>query len=85
MATLAIVITALNADSITYVNAIALAIGANVGTTLTTILASFASNENGKRVALIHFLFNLISATFITILIYQFIDLTDFISTIFRS
>ena len=79
-ATLAIVITALNADSITYVNAIALAIGANVGTTLTTILASFASNENGKRVALIHFLFNLISATFITILIYQFIDFTDFIA-----
>ena len=79
-ATLAIVITALNADSITYVNAIALAIGANVGTTLTTILASFAPNENGKRVALIHFLFNLISATFITILIYQFIDLTDFIA-----
>ena len=79
-ATLAIVITALNADSITYVNAIALAIGANVGTTLTTILASFASNENGKRVALIHLLFNLISATFITILIYQFIDLTDFIA-----
>ena len=79
-ATLAIVITALNADSITYVNAIALAIGANVGTTLTTILASFASNENGKRVALIHFLFNLNSATFITILIYQFIDLTDFIA-----
>lgn len=79
-ATLAIVITALNADSITYVNAIALAIGANVGTTLTTILASFASNENGKRVALIHFLFNLISATFITVLIYQFIDLTDLIA-----
>ena len=79
-ATLAIVITALNADSITYVNAIALAIGANVGTTLTTILASFASNENGKRVALIHFLFNLISATFITIFIFQFIDLTDFIA-----
>ena len=79
-ATLAIVITALNADSITYVNAIALAIGANVGTTLTTILASFASNENGKRVALIHFLFNLISATFITILIFQFINLTDFIA-----
>ncbi|AYJ79964.1 Na/Pi cotransporter family protein [Aliarcobacter cryaerophilus] len=79
-ATLAIVITALNADSITYVNAIALAIGANVGTTLTTILASFASNENGKRVALIHFLFNIISATFITIFIYQFIDLTDFIA-----
>ncbi|PRM88471.1 sodium:pantothenate symporter [Aliarcobacter cryaerophilus] len=79
-ATLAIVITALNADSITYVNAIALAIGANVGTTLTTILASFASNENGKRVALIHLLFNLISATFITIFIFQFINLTDFIA-----
>ncbi|QEZ89299.1 sodium:phosphate symporter [Aliarcobacter cibarius] len=79
-ATLAIVITALNADSITYINALALAIGANVGTTLTTILASFTSNENGKRVALIHFLFNLISAIFITIFIYQFQGLTDFIA-----
>lgn len=79
-ATLAIVITALNADSITYVNALALAIGANVGTTLTAILASFTSNENGKRVALVHFIFNIVSATFITIFIFNFKDLVDFLA-----
>lgn len=79
-ATLAIVITALNADSITYINALALAIGANVGTTLTAILASFTSNENGKRVAFIHFIFNVISAIFITIFIFQFKDLVDFLA-----
>ncbi|MBL3519990.1 Na/Pi cotransporter family protein [Aliarcobacter lanthieri] len=79
-ATLAIVITALNADSITYVNALALAIGANVGTTLTAILASFTSNENGKRVALVHFIFNIVSASFITIFIFHFKDLVDFLA-----
>ncbi|RBQ30015.1 Na/Pi cotransporter family protein [Aliarcobacter vitoriensis] len=79
-ATLAIVITALNADSITYINALALAIGANVGTTLTAILASFTSNENGKRVALVHFIFNIVSAIFITIFIFNFKDLVDFLA-----
>ncbi|WP_418186654.1 Na/Pi cotransporter family protein [Aliarcobacter lanthieri] len=79
-ATLAIVITALNADSITYVNALALAIGANVGTTLTAILASFTSNENGKRVALVHFIFNIVSASFITIFIFHFKDLVDLLA-----
>ncbi|MDN5106703.1 Na/Pi symporter [Aliarcobacter butzleri] len=79
-ATLAIVITALNADSISYLNALALAIGANVGTTLTAILASFTSNENGKRVAFVHFTFNIISAIFVTIFIFQFQILVDFLS-----
>lgn len=79
-ATLAIVITALNADSISYINALALAIGANVGTTLTAILASFTSNENGKRVAFIHLVFNVISGIFITIFIFHFKDLVDFLA-----
>ena len=47
-ATLAIIITALSAGSIIYINALALVIGANIGTTFTAILASLASNENGK-------------------------------------
>ena len=79
-ATLAIIITALSAGSIIYINALALVIGANVGTTFTAILASLASNENGKRVAFAHFTFNIITATIITLLIYQFQDLVDYLA-----
>ena len=79
-ATLAIIITALSAGSIIYINAIALVIGANVGTTFTAILASLASNENGKRVAFAHFTFNIVTATIITLLIYQFQDLVDYLA-----
>ncbi|MDZ7819600.1 MAG: Na/Pi symporter [Aliarcobacter sp.] len=38
----------------------------NIGTTFTAILASLASNENGKRVAFAHFTFNIITAIIIT-------------------
>jgi phosphate:Na+ symporter len=79
-ATLAIIITALSAGSIIYINAIALAIGANIGTTFTAIIASLASNENGKRVAFAHFTFNIITATIITVFIYTFKDLVDFLA-----
>ena len=77
-ATLAIVITALNADSIIYINALALVIGANLGTTLTAILASLASNENGKRVAFAYFLFNLITTIIVTIFITYISGFVDF-------
>ena len=76
-ATLAIVITALNADSIIYINAIALVIGANLGTTLTAILASLASNENGKRVAFAYFVFNFVTGITVTIFIYFISDFVD--------
>lgn len=79
-ATLAIIITALSAGSIIYINALALAIGANVGTTFTAIIASLASNENGKRVAFAHFTFNVITAIIITTFIYSFKDLVDFLA-----
>lgn len=50
-ATLVIIITALAAQQITYENALALAIGANIGTTITAILGSMSSNVQGKRLA----------------------------------
>jgi len=80
-ATLAIVITALNADSIIYINALALVIGANLGTTLTAILASLASNENGKRVAFAYFVFNLVTAVIVTIFITYISDFVDILAT----
>jgi phosphate:Na+ symporter len=61
-ATLVLIITALAAQQVTYENALALAIGANIGTTITAILGSLSSNYQGKRLAAGHLLFNAITA-----------------------
>ena len=60
-ATLVLTITALASGQISYDNALALAIGANVGTTITAIIGSLSANEEGKRLALAHLIFNLIT------------------------
>jgi len=60
-ASMAIILTALAAGQITYLNAMSLAIGANVGTTVTSMIGAVASNVDGKRVAFAHLLFNLIT------------------------
>ena len=60
-ATLVLIITALSVGQITYDNALALAIGANVGTTITAIIGSMSSNVIGKRLAGAHLIFNLIT------------------------
>lgn len=62
-ATMVLILTALAAGQITYDNALALAIGANIGTTITALLASLAASGANARaavvVALVHLLFNL--------------------------
>ena len=60
-ATLVLIITALAAQQVTYENALALAIGANVGTTITAIIGSMSSNYQGKRLAAGHLIFNVIT------------------------
>lgn len=82
-ATMAIIITALSAGNIIYVNALALAIGANIGTTVTAIIGSLASNENGKRLAFAHFIFNIITAFIAVIFIYSLRDLVDILAPFF--
>jgi phosphate:Na+ symporter len=57
-ATLALILTALSAGQIEYENALALAIGANVGTTITAVLGSLSSNVAGRRLAGAHLIFN---------------------------
>ena len=49
-------------------------LGANIGTCVTALLASVGANANSKRVALIHFTFNLIGTVFFTALIWIFKD-----------
>lgn len=57
-ATLALILTALAAGQIEYENALALAVGANIGTTITAVLGSLGSNVAGRRLAGAHFIFN---------------------------
>jgi len=82
-ATMAIIITALATGQIDYVNALALAIGANVGTTVTAVLGALASNKNGKRLAVAHFIFNILTGAIAVIFIYQLKDLVDMLAQLF--
>ena len=47
-------------------------LGANIGTCVTALLASVGANANSKRVALIHFTFNVIGTILFTALIWIF-------------
>jgi len=60
-ATMMLNLTALNADIITLPAAAAIAIGADFGTTTTVLLGAVRGAASKKRVALGHFLFNLIT------------------------
>ena len=79
-ATLVIIITALAAQQITYENALALAIGANVGPTITAILGAMSSNVQGKRLAGAHLIFNMVTAVIAIVFIYQIGTGVDWIS-----
>jgi len=81
-ATLVLTITALAAGQITYENALALAIGANVGTTITAILGAMSANEAGKRLAAAHLIFNVLTGVIAIIFIYQLVALVDGLSSV---
>jgi phosphate:Na+ symporter len=81
-ATMAIIITALATGQIDYINALSLAIGANIGTTVTAVLGALASNKNGKRLAVAHFIFNIITGLIAIVFIYQLKDIVDAIAPI---
>lgn len=80
-ATMALIITALATNQILYINAIELAIGANIGTTVTAIIGSLASNANGKRLAVAHFIFNVITGLIAIVFIHSLIDLVGYLSS----
>ncbi len=81
-ATLVIIITALSVGQITYENGLALAIGANIGTTITAILGSMSSNIQGKRLALAHLIFNMTTGAIAIIFIFQLVKVVDVFSNI---
>jgi phosphate:Na+ symporter len=79
-ATLLVIITALAAGQVTYDNALALAIGANLGSAFTTALGGLTANVGGKRLAVAHVLFNVMTAVVAIALIHQMVWAVDRIS-----
>lgn len=79
-ATLVLTITGLAAGQITYENALALAIGANIGTTITAIIGSLGANVDGRRLAGAHLIFNAVTAAVAIGFIFQLTELVDWIS-----
>jgi phosphate:Na+ symporter len=79
-ATLVLILAALASQQISYENALALAIGSNVGTTITAIIASLGSGTDGKRLAVAHLIFNLLTGVIAIVGIYQLIYVVDWLS-----
>ena len=81
-ATLILTITALAAGQVSYENALALAIGSNVGTTITAILGAVSASVAGRRLAGAHLIFNVITGSLAVIFIQPFILLVDKLSLV---
>ncbi len=79
-ATLVLIITALAVGQISYENALALAIGSNIGTTITAIIGSLSANYQGKRLAAAHLIFNISTGVIAIVFIQQFIQAVDWVS-----
>lgn len=60
--------------------AIVIAFGANIGTTVTAVIGSMNANRDGKRVALIHFIFNTGGVLVFMPFIAQFTELMKFVT-----
>ena len=68
-ATLALTLAGLATGQLIYENALALAIGANIGTTVTALIGGLGANIAGKRLAGAHLVFNVATAVIALILI----------------
>ena len=67
-----VVITMVGAQVLPLDLALFIVLGANIGTCVTALLASVGANANSKRVALIHFTFNVIGTVIFTTIVWLF-------------
>lgn len=81
-ATMALTITALATGQIMYVNAMAIAVGANIGTATTAAMGAMVSNANSKRMAVGLFIFKGVTAVITLSLLYFIVDFVDYLSNI---
>ena len=82
-ASLVLILTALSASQITYENAIALTIGANIGTTITAILGALGAGYEGKKLATAHFLINCLTGLTVIGFVPQWIAFIDYTAPFF--
>jgi phosphate:Na+ symporter len=72
-ATLALTLSALNAGVVSFDGAVAIVIGANLGTTITIFFGAVGKSSDKKRVALVHFFYNFVVAIVALIFMNQMI------------
>ena len=79
-----VVITMVGAGVLPLDLALFIVLGANIGTCVTALLASVGANANSKRVALIHFTFNVIGTVLFTAIIWIFREpMVNFLISLF--
>ncbi|MFG6158954.1 Na/Pi cotransporter family protein [Halomonas sp. 1390] len=76
-ATLLITLTALASGQLPYLPALAIAIGANIGTTVTAVIGAFGASTAGRRLAGAHVIFNLVTAAVALALLLPMAGLVD--------
>ncbi|MDX2416091.1 MAG: Na/Pi symporter [Xanthomonadales bacterium] len=79
-ATLVLTLAALATQQVSYENALALAIGSNVGTTITAIIGALGSGVEGRRLAAAHLCFNVTTGLIAILGIYQLMMAVEWIS-----
>jgi phosphate:Na+ symporter len=80
-AVLVLILTGLSAGQLSYENALALSIGSNVGTTITAIIGSLGANQDGRRLAAAHLVFNGVTAVVAIVFIEQFMLLVNWLGS----
>lgn len=71
-----ITLSAMSAGLINLTEGVVLIIGANIGTTVTVSIGAINGSADKKRLALAHFLFNLITGLLVFTFVHQFIDIS---------
>ena len=79
-ATLVLTLAALAAGQVHYDNALALVIGANLGSTATALFAAIGSNNAGRRIAVTHLVFNLVTAGAALILLHPLMAAVEWLA-----
>lgn len=75
-ALIVIILSALNAELIDIYSAVAMVIGANIGTTATMVIGALGGTSDKKRLALAHVTFNVVTGTLLFFFIRQLVDVT---------
>lgn len=81
-ATLLITLTALASGQLPYLPALAIAIGANIGTTVTAVIGAFGASTAGRHLAGAHVIFNLVTAAVALALLLPMAGLVDRIAAL---